>query len=130
MCNLTKDCVNSCYEKNMRFRHEIFPLTWFRNDLLFFMHIIFWTNIGVLTLCVRDLFTYIFLKSGLPESNFVGLNNKWRKRKQVEGRWQKRGAEKYSSPGDFLPTKASSALHISHTVTTLIFWVHISWRRK
>ena len=40
---------------------------------------------------------------------------------------KKRAAEKYSSPGDFLPTKASSALHISHAVTTLIFSVHISW---
>ena len=48
------------------------------------------------------------------------------KRKPVESRGgdDKKEPKKYSSPGDFLPTKVSSALHIfftTHTVTTLIF---------
>ena len=48
----------------------------------------------------RNLFTY--LEGGLHESNLVGLNNKWRKKKacrEKRGRWQKRAKKIFFSWG-------------------------------
>ena len=87
----------------------------------------YWAFDPVWETCLLTFFWKVAFLKVISWGSIINEGKESKSRRGREGRWQKRAAEKYSSPGDFLPTKASSALHISHAVTTLIFSVHISW---